>query len=475
MFDRVGEFFRTLSGRLSAPRAQHYDAAGMGRRMSSWRASSSGPNASTSGLVTIRNRMRDAERNEWQAAASSRTWNTNIIGTGIQARMVEGSVEQRTHAKHLWQRFLKECDADGMLDFYGMQSLATRTMVSTGECFVRLRPRRPDSGLAVPLQIQLLEGDMVPMLDADVWPGLPRGHRIRSGIELNGINRRTAYWMYRSHPGERPDRAQANQIVRVPAEFVLHLFEPVRPGQLRGVSEFAPVLARLRSLGNFDDAVLHRQELANLFTAFHIRPAPAGDPNLNPITGAPISGYSAEGLPLATMEPGITQELYAGEDVKFSEPPDAGTNYADYMRQQNLGVSAGAGGIPYEILSGDIRDVSDRTLRVVINEFRRRCEQRQWHAVIPMLCQPVRSAWARAAALSGAIKTGEIDIYSRVVWQPQGWAYIHPTQDAQAKVTEVNAGFRSRESVIVERGDDPEEVDAQIARDRMRAGGVNQR
>ena len=438
--------------------------------MSSWRPPASGPNAALAGLQTIRNRQRDAERNEWQAASGVRVWSTNLIGTGIQARQTLGSDALRARAKAHWDEWCAQSDADGVLNFNGQQLLGTRCVTGVGEVFVRFRPRRPEDGLAVPLQIQLLESEMVPLLDADNWPGLLPGQRIRQGIVLDRLNRRVAYAMYRSHPGERSSGARHDEIVLVPARFVRHVYEPTRPGQLRGVSEFAPIIAKLRSVGNFDDAVLHRQELANLFTMFLIRPAPEGDPNINPMTGMATTGYADNGAPLATMEPGISQELFPGEDVRFSEPPDAGANYAEFMRQQHLGVSAG-GGLPYELMAGDIKDVSDRTLRVVINEFRRRCEQRQWLTIIPMMCQPIRDAWAEAAALAGIFSAAEVPLVKKVAWQPQGWAYIHPTQDAQGKKIEVDAGFRSRESVITERGDDPDEVDAQIARDSFRAAG----
>ena len=115
--------------------------------------------------------------------------------------------------------------------------------------------------------------------------------------------------------------------------------------------------------------MLERQRLANLFTLFVIKPLPSGAND--PMTGLPYKGSLEE--PIAGLEPGISQELLPGEDVRFSEPPGAGTDYADYIRAQMIGVSAG-GGLPYELLSGDIKDISDRTLRIVINEFRRLCE-----------------------------------------------------------------------------------------------------
>ncbi|MFH1493749.1 MAG: phage portal protein [Pseudomonadota bacterium] len=445
-----------------------YDAAGNGRRMRGWRAPSSGPNRAVEGLTTIRNRARDAQRNEWSGASSGRVWTTNLIGTGIVPRPRTTDPNFKAALVALWDTWVPQADADGVLDFYGLQTLATRTWIASGEIFMRLRSRRSEDGLAVPLQVQLLEPDMVPLLDVDSYHGLPMGNRIRSGIELDKLGRRTAYWMYREHPGDRPSGiVLASQLTRVPAAVVRHIYEPLRPGQLRGVSDYAPILARLRGVMDFDDAVLERQKLANLFTLFITRGGLSGDPDLNPITGLPTE-HDNSGAPIAALEPGISQELLPGEDVKFSDPPDAGANYADFMRHQHLGVAAGQG-TPYELMTGDIKDVSDRTLRVIISEFRRYCEQRQWQIIIPLLCQPIRDAWAESAALDGSLTAAQAVEAKRVTWSPQGWAYIHPTQDVQAKKMEVDAGFKSRSQIITERGDDPDEVDAQRSADSKRA------
>ena len=122
----------------------------------------------------------------------------------------------------------------------------------------------------------------------------------------------------------------------------------------------------------------------------------------------------------------------------------------------------------YEIFSVDIREVSDRTLRVLINDFRRFAEQRQWQVIIPMMCQPVIEWFAEAAVLAGLITIDELDSAKRVEHAPHGWQYIHPVQDPQGKKMEVDAGFRSRSSVIAERGDDPDLVDDERQSDDKR-------
>jgi len=261
--------------------------------------------------------------------------------------------------------------------------------------------------------------------------------------------------------------------VRVPAAQVLHIFEPMEPGQLRGVPRLAPVLKRLRSLDNYDDAVLFRQEVANLFAGFIKRPAPdTGQQPRDPVTGQLLVTDRDGFTPMVALEPGTMQELGPGEEVEFSKPPDAGNNYPDFMRQQLMAAAAGSG-TPYEILTGDMREVNDRALRVVLNEFRRRLEQLQFGVYVHQLCRPVRAAWMDMAVLSGALVLEDYAQrrreYLRTRWVPQGWAYIQPVQDVQARRMEVQAGFASRSEMVLRTGYDAETVDTENAADLIRA------
>ncbi|MES2170457.1 MAG: phage portal protein, partial [Actinomycetota bacterium] len=57
----------------------------------------------------------------------------------------------------LWNDWCKTSDADGVLNFSAQQTLAVRAWFESGEVFIRFRPRPEESGLPVPLQIQLIE------------------------------------------------------------------------------------------------------------------------------------------------------------------------------------------------------------------------------------------------------------------------------------------------------------------------------
>jgi capsid protein len=65
--------------------------------------------------------------------------------------------------------------------------MAARAMFEAGECFLRFRPRRPDDGLTVPLQLQILSSEHLPLGKCET---LPNGHETIFGIELDRIGRR---------------------------------------------------------------------------------------------------------------------------------------------------------------------------------------------------------------------------------------------------------------------------------------------
>ncbi|WP_257835029.1 phage portal protein [Burkholderia glumae] len=449
--------------------AAYESASNVGARAKSWRVSSAGPNtAAVQNLPLLRARARDAIRNDPWAKTAIQRLVSNTIGTGIQAHPQHPNDRVRKIQKQLWEDSGAEIDADDVSDIGGVQTLAARSFFSDGEVLVRRRMRGREDGLAVPMQIQLLEGDLLPMEKNE----LVHGGEIVNGVEFDDDGRRVAYHLLRRHPGEYGRSSMASmQTVRVPAAEIAHVFLALRPGQVRGVPELSTVLLRLKSLDNFDDAVLFRQEVSNLFAGFITKPPTEPDLPSDPITGG-APKYDVDGFsPIVSLEPGSMQELSPGEDVKFAAPPGAGADYAPFMRQQLMAAAASVC-MPYEVLTGDLRDISDRVLRVILNEFRRSIEQVQWNVFIHQFCRKVWRWWVDACALSGAMSMPDYHRnrrdYLRVRWVPQGWPYIHPVQDVTATQMEIRSGLTSRSSAVLARGDDPEQVDNENATDRDR-------
>lgn len=465
----------SLSDGFRAPtaEAQPYAAASNGRRSRAWRVPTPGPNASmTHSVSLIRGRARAAARNDPWAGTALDKRVSNAIGTGIQAKGLYGSEPHKKREKRLWASWCKKCDADGVLSFDGLQALAWREWDEAGEVFVRLRPRRLSDGLPVPLQLQLIEAEQCP---ADHWTTASNGNEIRAGIEFNKIGQRVAYWMYESHPGDYAFGATSSQLKRVPADQVLHLFEPLRAGQLRGLPRATSVLVRMFNLDSLDDAVLERHKIANLFTLFFTEATDQPDGGTGIVGELQNGTDTVDDTPLGGLEPGTAIELPAGKKPEFSNPPQAGADYSEFMRGHLMAIAA-RHGVPYEVLTGDLRDVSDRALRLILNEFRRLLEMQQWLIFIPQFCQPIRERYLDAAVLAGALDVPNFaeareDVYE-TLWVPQGWPYSHPVQDVDADIKAIRAGLASRSGVVLSNGEDSEAIDTEQAADNVRADGL---
>lgn len=450
--------------------ASVYEAGSVGRRTLGWRSPTTSPNSGVlSQLATLRDRSRQATRNNGYAKGVIEKLVRNIIGTGVKPLSQAKDAEFRRAIQALWLRWTNHSDADGLLDWYGQQAQIVRTWLEAGEVFVRLRPRFPGDDLPVPLQVQVLEPEMCPHTFNSVRPN---GARIRAGIEFDRIGRRTAYWFHPSRPGDLNDW-EAGDLRAVPAESVLHIYDPLRPGQLRGVPHLTQALIRLHELDKFDDATLLRQQIANLFVAFLRRPNSEGA-DVHPLTGLAADDTSG-GRPVLGLEPGIFQELGPGEEVDFSKPPDPGEGYVAFIRQQLYSIAASTG-VPYQVLTGDMSGVNDRVMRVILHEFRRGIQAWQHQIVGFQLCQRVWQAWLDRAFLSGSLAIpfsylADPEPWADVRWMPQGWPYIHPVQDVEAAKAAIRCGFTSRAAVVSEQGEDAEAIDAEQATDNERADG----
>ncbi|MCB2022291.1 MAG: phage portal protein, partial [Burkholderiaceae bacterium] len=188
-------WFGKLRGFFGGP---VHEASGRGRRSLAWMPGNPGAVAAMLATgVDLRIKSRDlVRRNAW-AQAALEAFVANAVGTGIKPQSLSPDERFRADVQSLWRDWTDDADAAGQTDFYGLQALACRAMLEGGECLIRLRARRPEDGLAVPLQIQLLEPEHLPMhMNTD----LANGNVVRAGIEFDGLGRRVAYHLYRAHP-----------------------------------------------------------------------------------------------------------------------------------------------------------------------------------------------------------------------------------------------------------------------------------
>ena len=317
----------------------------------------------------------------------------------------------------------------------------------------------------MPIQYQILESDHLPIDTLSISPeDTPKENVIRSGIEIDPGGRRVAYHLYKEHPGEANFfSAESGQTVRVPAEEIMHIYRQLRPGQLRGQTDFAPVLVKLYELDVYDDAELVRKKVSAMFCGIIKKSRP--DDQTIPETESDGQGHA-----LAKLEPGTFQYLNLDEDVLFPRVPESG-GYEVFMRAQLRAVAAGFG-ITYEMLTGDLTGVNYSSIRAGLLEFRRRCEQFQHSVLVFQFCRRVFKDWLQLAVVSGALDLpgyGKNPVpYQAVKWITPGWAWVDPLKDAMANQLAVENGFSTRAIVVSERGENVEDIDRENASDKKR-------
>ena len=119
------------------------------------------------------------------AANASASFTSHAVGCGIKPSSLVDDADLKDSIQRLWLAWTDEADADGLTDFYGLQAMAARAMFEAGECFLRFRPRRPDDGLTVPLQLQMLSSEHLPLGKCET---LPNGHASRVSTASSSIS-----------------------------------------------------------------------------------------------------------------------------------------------------------------------------------------------------------------------------------------------------------------------------------------------
>lgn len=430
-----------------------YDGAAGGRR---WRGQPEMPVQLAAALAArgpIARRARYLAGNNALAASAVEAWVSALVGTGIKPQSSHADTSTRETLNARWESWTDESDADGLGDLYAQQALMVRRMVIDGEAFGLL------INTVAGLRVRLLDPEQVdPSLNREIGSGA----RIVQGIEFDSNGTRVAYHVRRETPG-LPFGAWMVEPDRIPAEDVVHLFRPEVPGQVRGLSWFAPVMLRIANLDTWRDAQLARQQTAAMLAGF-IKSAIDG-------TGTPMAGEAdGKGNLTGGLEPGALKYLAVGEDITFSNPANIGAEVIEFAKMTEREIAVGLG-LPAWILSGDIGDANYGSQRGSLIEWRRRIDAYQHGVIVFQALRPIWKRWAATEVLSGVVRT-TVAAATAAKWIAPRNDWIDPLKDAQAEVIAINAGLLSRRQAVASRGVDIEALDAEIAADRERAAAL---
>jgi lambda family phage portal protein len=415
--------------------ARNYEAASSSRRTSGWTRNYGDVNSITArALHELRAHARDLERNNSWATRAVEVITGNTISWGITPKAVGGDTKRAIEVWNSWAE-TTDCDTDGKLTFNGIQEMALAAIVVSGEVLIRRRFRRPEDGFAIPMQLQVLEPDMIDT-GKDGVKGLQGGPVIQ-GVEFDAIGRRVAYYLFDAHPGSGSGSGQS---ARVSAANILHIFRPRRAGQVRGVSWFAQTITPLKDFDEFEDAQLMKQKIAACLVGAVVDPQGSG---------TAMGEEDDDDNTIETFEPGMFHYFTPGQDVKFNNPPTA---MDDGFSTRTLRKVAAGLGVPYEEMTGDYSQVNFSSARMARLSHWANVYKWRHNMIIPQLCDGVWKWAMEAADIAGLIK-GDLP---RAKWTAPPMPMIEPDKEGLALSRLVRAGVMTHDDMVREQGGDPD-------------------
>lgn len=411
-------------------------------------------------LPMLRSRSRDQMRNAPVALGALNTMVSHVVGTGLtytpaidgdylgldaeQAQQWQDDVKRRFRA---WAEST-DCDLSRQLDFYGLQELALRTMLESGDAFV-VTPRIPRAGRPARLALQLLEADRVCNPNRG-----PDTDTVVDGVEIApATGEAIAYHVARLHPGA-PNSA-GNTWTRIAARGdatgrrnVLHVMQPLRPGQLRGVPWIAPILEPLKQLGRWSDAELNAAVTSSLMATFV---------TMDPTAFDTLYDDDAQGLIVdnaskwsGEMESGKAINLLPGEAITSPTPgrpnPAFDPFWQAMVRQIGMALQ-----MPFEVLVMHFQSsysAARGALLMAWKAFRSRRD-----LLSKTLCQPVVELWLADEVAEGRVSAPGFfssDVvraaWCAAIWTGDGPGSIDPGKEVDAAQKRVDLGISTKQA-----------------------------
>jgi lambda family phage portal protein len=200
--------------------------------------------ADSSTRTQLVRKSRYFERNSALYNRMADLFESYTVGTGLVCQPASSDLEWNIAAKGWWDQWCKFPDLTSLQPFGTLQSLVARTWFVDGEVFIlKMRGRTNNPRIA------LVEGHLIATPDA-----YREDPRVIDGIRVDDRGRPEAYYI-----GQ--EDLKTRRIVfgnPTPASDVIHVFEPGRPGQYRGLPFVYPVINLLHDLDDLQILEMRR-------------------------------------------------------------------------------------------------------------------------------------------------------------------------------------------------------------------------
>ena len=464
-----------------------YTGASRSRRsLSAWNPQDHSANAAVLwDLPILRERSRDLARNNPLAAGALNTVVTRVVGTGLALKPAidhealglsrEEAAAWQSNTLRRWEAWAESarnwCDVTRIQNFYGLQSVVMRSTLEAGDIFPLL-PLVDERGRPNELAVKLVESERVQNPHGEIDKPTRAG-----GIETDEDGRPLRCYVLKEHPGSVYGRTLEGDWIPFFGQAsgrrnVLHVFDPRRPGQSRGVPYLAPVIEPLKQLGRYTDAEIDAAVVSSFFTVFLtgsdgdgpdvLESAASGETQASDTrTGSNWNGELSSGLMIETPD---------GKDVKFADPSRPNQAFDPFVQAvlRQVGVALE---IPFELLVKHFTSSYTAARAALLDFWLFVRHRRDWMAA--MFCQPVYEEWLRLEVVTGRIAAPGFTAsalaqhaWSGAYWIGDSMGVLDQQREAAGieKFLELGITTREKESMKFD-GSDWEDNHEQLARE----------
>ncbi|ABS14500.1 phage portal protein [Brucella anthropi] len=350
---------------------------------------------------------------------------SQIVGSGVRLNTPDQIVDARFNATRI--------DPSALMSVTAMQRASIRSWVISGEI---LGLHRVIDGRYA---FQLLDPEQ---LDRSKNEDLGASGSIVAGVERDGLGVIAGYWILPNSPGD--PFARNTQSVRFDAPDVVHVFEHEFPGQVRGISALVATLPVLNNASIAIEARLKQLQVSAMLTA---------------ILTSPDGTDAFDGEPNPSLEPGAIIRARPGEQVEVVNGPQS-PDFNAFIKVLYRQIAASVG-VTYEDLIGDLEGVNYSSFRGGALTARRKAEATRKVTLIEGVLDPVFTRWQAIERLAGRIRA-DLDHG----WIEPSWPEIDRLKEANADISLLNAGLKSRKEIIEARGREYETVQSEFEADK---------
>jgi len=281
------------------------------------------------------------------------------VGSGMKFQMKlrhdsrELDENKNNLIEDLWEEFkeAKNCDYGQRLSLEDIARLCQRTKYESGD-FILVYRYEDDPNRMLPFSLQVLDPN-----DLTSYGAKGDGNTIiKMGIEYDRNTLQTKNYYF----ADDDDYSQKH--VKISAKNILHGFDALRPGQIKGISPLASAVLMADSIGEYIGSELDGAKLMSRYVGF------VTTPNAYDFQRYRSEYDSDDGIRTEEIDSGILEYLKPGEEIKFNDKTKNSSTFEPFMNKVLRMISITTG-LPYEVVTGDYHGLNYTVSRVSRNDM----------------------------------------------------------------------------------------------------------